>query len=53
VGGRAAKYTLAQLEEAYEKAGSHRAAAARLDMTLSGFTKALERERGRAMEDQK
>lgn len=56
IGGRQPEFTLEQLEEALAKGGSLRAAAARLvtkrgkPMTLSGFVKALERERARALE---
>ena len=54
-GGRKPEFTLEELEAAYATHGSYRAAAASLTtsrkkkMTLSGFKKALERERARAM----
>lgn len=56
VGGRKPEFTLEQLEAALAAHGTHRAAAASLrsskkkkPMTLSGFTKALERERARKL----
>lgn len=57
IGGRQPEFTLEQLEAAMAAHGSQRAAAASLitkrgkPMTLSGFVKALERERARAMEN--
>lgn len=47
VGGRKAQHTLEELEAAYEAGGSFRAGAARRGMTLTGFKRALERERAK------